>query len=252
MRPLLRCRRRGSRKPCARLAPSVSSARAMTSGLVARKFVGAMASTYWRVMNSRRLLVGGRAAAQCCASSRQVRAAEQVGLRQQREVRLIVPCAAGEAPVAGGIGDDFGQRIPGRRAASRAQPARGPPTAADSARRAPPAPSRHPPLRGAHPARRSRRRARALQAASTIASTACRCRPRRLQGRVLRARVTSSERKRKKEPMVTGARAGRNVALRGVSAAAARARSAMTPTPSAMSANWRTVSSGSGDDAGSE
>ena len=47
--------------PCARLAPSVATARFSTSGFVAGKFDGAIASTNWRVAKVSRCF--------CCAGS---------------------------------------------------------------------------------------------------------------------------------------------------------------------------------------
>ena len=53
--------------PCTRLAPSVDSARFSTSGLVAMKLVGASASTYCFVRNSRRCLSGSGSGASVAA-----------------------------------------------------------------------------------------------------------------------------------------------------------------------------------------
>ena len=58
------------RSPFTRLSPSVATAFASTSGLVAGKFVGAMASTYWRVANSRRCLSAGGSGASRARSRR--------------------------------------------------------------------------------------------------------------------------------------------------------------------------------------
>ena len=80
-------------KPCARLAPSVVSARLITSGLVAAKLVGASASTYCRVTNARRCF----SASGSGASVRelvQVVALEQVVLLQQREIRQLAAIPA--------------------------------------------------------------------------------------------------------------------------------------------------------------
>ena len=57
-------------RPCARLAPSVDSARFSTSGLVATKLVGASASTNCLVKNSSRCLSGSGSAASVASSFR--------------------------------------------------------------------------------------------------------------------------------------------------------------------------------------
>ena len=109
------------RRPCTRLAPSVAHARAArTSGLVAGKLVGAIASRYCRVANSSRLLLVGRQRREARELA-QVVGVEQVGLPQQREVGLLVPC---------GRRRSGGRRAPARRLPAGASPRRG-------ARRAP-------------------------------------------------------------------------------------------------------------------
>jgi hypothetical protein len=58
------------RKPSTMLAPSVSTARSSTSGLVAGKFVGAIASTNWRTENSSRRFSSG---ANCASAATRAR-----------------------------------------------------------------------------------------------------------------------------------------------------------------------------------
>ena len=92
-------RRRDWRAPARGSRPRSRARASSTSGLVARKFVGASASTYCRVRNaSRRLSCSGQRGER--GELVQVFAEEQIALLQQREVRQLAPLARREAAIA--------------------------------------------------------------------------------------------------------------------------------------------------------
>ncbi len=96
--------------PRMRLAPSVDSARFNASGLVAMKLVGASASTYCFVRNTRRCRSGSGSGASVAASPR-YSPEQQVALLHQRKVRQLPPLARGETAIAGRAARHLGQRL---------------------------------------------------------------------------------------------------------------------------------------------
>ena len=144
MRPLLRVAGEVARCPARGSRPRSPARASSTSGLVAAKFDGAIASTYCRVTkSSRRLsLLGQRRELRELGQVLAARAGRPAS--SSEKYGKLAPRGRREAAIARRGRDDLGQRMRHARCAPRAPPAlraTAPPIAAGSARRARRAPS---------------------------------------------------------------------------------------------------------------